>query len=88
MREFLSAAAGELELDWEAVVEIDPRYYRPAEVDVLQGDASKAREKLGWVPKVSFGELVKRMVEHDLEQARREKTLADAGYEPRNRGHE
>lgn len=88
VREFLAVAAGVLELDWEPLVEIDPRYYRPAEVDVLQGDASKAREKLGWTPKVGFRELVERMVEHDLELARREKTLADAGYAPATRGHE
>lgn len=88
VREFLAVAAGVLELDWEPLVEIDPRYYRPAEVDVLQGDASKAREKLGWTPKVGFRKLVERMVEHDLELARREKTLADAGYAPATRGHE
>jgi len=89
VREFLAAAAAELELDdWEARVEIDPRYYRPAEVDVLQGDASKARAALGWTPKVGFRQLVKRMIDHDLELARKEKTLADAGYAPAGRGHE
>jgi GDPmannose 4,6-dehydratase len=70
--EFLDLAFGMLDLDWKQYVEIDPRYYRPAEVDLLLGDASKARNKLGWEPKVTFPELVKLMVDHDLELARRE----------------
>ena len=53
--------------DWKPLVETDPRFTRPAEVDLLMGDASKAREKLGWKPKVDFPELVKMMVENDLE---------------------
>jgi GDPmannose 4,6-dehydratase len=53
--------------DWKPLVETDPRFTRPAEVDLLMGDASKARDKLGWKPKVDFPELVKMMVEHDLE---------------------
>ncbi len=53
--------------DWKGLVETDPRFTRPAEVDLLMGDASKARDKLGWKPKVDFPELVKMMVEHDLE---------------------
>jgi GDPmannose 4,6-dehydratase len=61
-------------------VEIDPRYFRPTEVDFLLGDASKAREKLGWRPRVTFKELVRRMVEHDLELAKQERTLVDAGH--------
>ena len=80
VREFLEEAFGLLGLDWKEYVEIDPRYFRPAEVDFLLGDPSKAREKLGWKPKVSFKELVKMMVEHDLELARQEKTLKDAGH--------
>jgi len=80
VREFLEEAFGLLGLDWREYVEIDPRYFRPAEVDFLLGDASKAREKLGWKPKVSFKELVKMMVEYDLELARQEKTLKDAGH--------
>jgi GDPmannose 4,6-dehydratase len=75
VREFLDAAFGRLDLDWKQYVEIDPRYFRPAEVDVLQGDATKARNKLGWQPKVTFGELVARMVDHDLELARIEVTV-------------
>jgi GDPmannose 4,6-dehydratase len=66
VREFLDAAAEHLGLDWEKVVEIDPRYYRPAEVDALCGDASKAREKLGWEPTVTFKELVQLMVDDDV----------------------
>jgi GDPmannose 4,6-dehydratase len=58
-------------------VEIDPRYYRPAEVDLLLGDASKAREKLGWEPRVTFKELARLMVEADLEIARRERMIAE-----------
>jgi GDPmannose 4,6-dehydratase len=54
------------DLDWNQHVEIDPKYYRPSEVDVLLGDASKAREKLGWEPKVRFRELVELMVDADV----------------------
>lgn len=72
VRDFLDAAFGHLELDWREFVEIDPRYYRPAEVDLLQGDASKARQLLGWEPKVSFPEMVRRMVDHDLALAQEE----------------
>ncbi len=80
VREFLEAAFDLLGLDPYEYVEIDPRYFRPTEVDFLLGDAAKAREKLGWQPKVSFEELVRRMVEHDLELARQERTLVDAGH--------
>src|SRR5437763_8651741 len=66
VREFVEKAFGQLDLDYKEYVEKDPRYYRPAEVDLLLGDASKAREKLGWQPKVNFKELVRLMVEHDL----------------------
>jgi len=72
VREFLDEAFGRLDLDWQQYVAIDPRYYRPAEVDLLLGDAAKAREKLGWEPKVSFKELVRLMIEHDLDLARQE----------------
>jgi GDPmannose 4,6-dehydratase len=80
VRQFLEAAAGVLDLDWERHIEIDPRYFRPTEVDCLLGDPSKATEKLGWRAEVSFDELVKRMVEHDLDQARMELTLQNAGF--------
>jgi GDPmannose 4,6-dehydratase len=66
VREFLDEAAKCLGMDWEDVVEIDPKYYRPAEVDALCGDASKAREQLGWEPTVGFKELVRIMVEADV----------------------
>jgi GDPmannose 4,6-dehydratase len=66
VRELLDEAFGYLGLDWSRYVEIDPRYFRPAEVDLLLGDASKARERLGWEPTVSFPELVRLMVESDL----------------------
>ena len=70
-------------------VEIDPRYFRPAEVDQLLGDPSKAREKLGWEPKTTVEELCRMMVENDLELARREKTLRDAGHDiPAAVGHD
>ena len=64
---------GMLDLDYTDFVEFDQRYMRPAEVDVLLGDASKARKELGWTPEVDFPTLVKMMVENDLELARREK---------------
>ncbi len=72
VRELCEAAFGCLDLDWNDYVEIDEKYYRPTEVDLLVGDASKAKEKLGWEPKVSFEELVRMMVDADLEEARRE----------------
>ncbi|CAM3382757.1 GDP-mannose 4,6-dehydratase [Rhodothermus bifroesti] len=80
VREFLELAFDMLDLDWKKHVTIDPRYFRPTEVDYLLGDATKAREKLGWRPKVGFRELVRMMVEHDLELARQERTLKDAGH--------
>ena len=72
VRDFLDQAFGYLDLDWKEHVDIDPRYYRPAEVDVLMGDASKARRVLGWEPTISFNELVTLMVDHDLELATQE----------------
>jgi len=70
IRELLEAAFGAVGLDWEKHVEIDPKLIRPAEVDALCGDATKAREKLGWEPEVGFEELIKMMVEADLELVR------------------
>ena len=72
VRELLDEAFGYLDLDWNKYVEIDPLYYRPAEVDVLLGDYSKAKRVLGWEPKVKFKDLVRLMVDHDLELARQE----------------
>jgi GDP-mannose 4,6-dehydratase len=66
VREFLDEAFGHLNLDWNQHVEIDPRYFRPAEVDLLIGDSSKARQKLGWEPKITFKELARMMVDTDL----------------------
>ena len=65
-----------LGLDWREHVEVDPRYFRPTEVDVLQGDASKAREKLGWKPSMTFAQLVEIMVNEDLQLAREELAAA------------
>jgi GDPmannose 4,6-dehydratase len=65
VREFLDEAAGHMGIDWQEVVEFDERYLRPAEVDALQGDATKAREKLGWTPTVTFKELVQIMADAD-----------------------
>ncbi len=69
VKEFLQEAFSYVNLDWEKYVEIDPRYFRPAEVDLLIGDASKAKAKLGWTPKTTFKELVKIMVDADLKEA-------------------
>jgi GDPmannose 4,6-dehydratase len=77
VQEFLEKAFDLVGVDWREVVEQDPRYLRPSEVDLLLGDASKAREKLGWQPSVPFEELVQRMVEHDWELAREERVLQD-----------
>lgn len=66
VREFLDEAFGLVGLDWKKYVEIDSRYYRPAEVDLLLGNPAKAKEKLGWKPKTTFKELVKIMLEYDL----------------------
>lgn len=67
VREFLETAFAYASLDWEKYVEIDPRYFRPVEVDHLQGDASKAERILGWRPKVKFHDLVKLMVDSDTQ---------------------
>ena len=71
VREFLEAAFSHAGLDWRKHVEIDPRYYRPAEVDLLIGDSSKARRQLGWEPRTKFPDLVKLMVDADVELLRR-----------------
>jgi len=72
VRDFLAAAFACVDLDWERHVVLDPDLHRPAEVGDLRGDATKARERLGWRPRVGFAELVERMVEADLAEARRE----------------
>jgi GDPmannose 4,6-dehydratase len=78
VRDFLEETFSLVGLDWQGFVESDPRQLRPSEVDVLQGDASKARRELGWSPRTTFKELVKTMVEHDLELAEREKANGTA----------
>ena len=67
VREFLEEAFGYLDLDWKKYIELDPRYLRPSEVDFLLADGSRARRELGWEPKIRFKELVRIMVEADLE---------------------
>lgn len=79
VKEFLVEVFGHLGLDWQEYVSIDPRYYRPTEVDILQGDASKAKKVLGWEPKVSFRELARMMTDADMELAENEKILKDHG---------
>lgn len=96
VRDFINVAAEELELKiyWsgkdqdmkgigangETIIEVDPRYFRPTEVETLLGDASKARQKLGWVPKTTFNDLVSEMVQADLESARRDSLIKSHGY--------
>jgi GDPmannose 4,6-dehydratase len=77
VREFLDEVFGTLGLDWNKYVEVDPRYFRPAEVDLLLGDASKALTKLNWKPKVTFKALAKMMTDADWRLAKREKLIAD-----------
>lgn len=76
VREFLDEVFGHLQLNWNDHVEIDPRYFRPTEVDLLLGDAKKARQTLSWKPRVTFKELARMMTEADWELARKEAYLA------------
>ncbi|MDF1778857.1 MAG: GDP-mannose 4,6-dehydratase [Rhizobiaceae bacterium] len=96
VRDFVNAAAQEvgLQIDWKGegldekgydasgkcIVSVDPRYFRPAEVETLLGDASKAREKLGWVPQTSFSDLVAEMMREDLKAAERDELVKKHGY--------
>jgi GDPmannose 4,6-dehydratase len=77
IREFLDLTFSELDLDWKKYVEHDPRYERPAEVELLLGDPTRAKEKLGWTPKVKFPELVQMMVKADLKLAEQERAVSD-----------
>ena len=80
VREFADKVFQKLGLDYNKHVVIDPKYFRPTEVDILLGDSAKARKKLGWEPKVSFDQLIDMMLEYDMELAKKERTLRDAGY--------
>jgi GDPmannose 4,6-dehydratase len=86
VRELVEIAFGRLGLDWRQHVEIGRLYLRPTEVDALQGDASKARDRLGWRPKVGSCNFVNVIVEHDLGLARHERALERAGFDNRARG--
>jgi len=89
VREFAEMAFAHAGLDFRDFVEFDPRYLRPAEVDLLLGDPAKARQKLGWQPKTTVEELARMMVDADVEKAAREKTLRDAGHKlTQVRGHD
>ena len=96
VRDFVDAAAKELgiSIDWkgegekergydasgQCIVSVDPRYFRPTEVESLLGDPTKAKEKLGWVPKISFEELVAEMIREDLKAAERDELVKSHGY--------
>lgn len=77
VREFLDEVFGYLKLDWREFVEVDQRYFRPAEVDLLLGDSAKARKELNWKPRVTFKQLAKMMTEADWAMARRERAIAE-----------
>jgi GDPmannose 4,6-dehydratase len=80
VREFAEKVFQKLDLNYEEYVAIDSKYFRPTEVDVLLGDSTKAREKLGWSPEISFEQLIDMMIAADMELARKEKTLVEAGF--------
>ena len=79
VKEFLEVVFGCLDLNWQDHVEIDPRYYRPTEVDFLLGEAAKAKKVLNWEPKVTFKDIAIVMTDADMEIAEREKILKDHG---------
>jgi GDPmannose 4,6-dehydratase len=80
VRELVELAFAAAGLDWRRHVAVDQRYFRPTEVDALCGDSTKARQVLGWEPQVTFSELINMMVGHDIELARRERTVQQAGF--------
>ena len=80
VREFVGRVFSKLDLDYNKHVVVDKRYFRPTEVDVLLGDSTKAKKALGWQPKVTFDKLVDMMIAADLELAKKEKILVDAGF--------
>ena len=81
VREFCDRAFGRLGMDYREHIEIDPRYFRPAEVELLLGCSQKARTKLGWSPRVSFEQLVEMMADADYELARKEQMMLAAGHD-------
>ena len=101
VRDFINIAASEIGINikWKGsgpnekgyddsgkcIVAVDPKYYRPSEVETLLGDATKAKEELGWVPNISFRELVKEMIEEDIKEAKKDILIAKSGYEILNR---
>jgi GDPmannose 4,6-dehydratase len=86
VRELVEVAFAAAGLDWRRHVEVDRRYFRPTEVDALCGDPAKARRILRWEPKVTFAELVEMMVRHDIDLARREQAVNQAGFTDPARG--
>jgi len=78
VREFLDEVFGHLDLDWQKFVEIDPRYFRPSEVELLLGDPSKAKTELNWELNTSFKDLAKMMVDNDMQMAKEEQAVAEA----------
>ncbi len=89
VRTFCELAFGHVGLDYKDFVEIDPRYFRPAEVEQLLGDCTKAKARLHWTATTTVEQLAEMMVEHDMDLARREKTLRDAGHTmPQSIGHD
>jgi GDPmannose 4,6-dehydratase len=80
VREFVEKVFDKLGLDYQQHVVIDPKYFRPTEVDVLLGNSTKAKKTLGWNPKVGFDQLIDMMIAADMEQSNKEKTLCEAGY--------
>jgi GDPmannose 4,6-dehydratase len=85
IRDFLGLTFGRLDLDWQKHVEIDPRYFRPAEVDHLEGDPAKGRRILGWEPKTDIRTLAAMMVDSDLRLAEKELVLRQAGHQEASR---
>ena len=86
VRELVELAFAEADLDWRRHVTVDQRYFRPTEVDALLGDSQKAQRILGWQPRVTFVELIRMMVAHDIDLARRERTMKQAGFADSARG--
>jgi len=80
VREMCQIAFGHVGLDWDKYVVVDPDLIRPAEVHLLLGDSAKARNKLGWIPEVSFEQLIRLMVDHDMERLTRQ--LQNGDIEP------